>query len=106
MTVFTQKTMRALIGKRQAIRSFCRIALSRPVVVRATRIAMVVGIILAAINHGDRLFSGDIDLATGLKVLLTFCVPYSVSTYSSVIAIRQFYSAENAGAGHSGRSQA
>lgn len=68
---------------------FMRIAGSRPVVIRAVRIALVVGTVLAAINHGDRLFLGDIDLSTALKILLTFCVPYSVSTYSSVLAIRE-----------------
>ncbi|MFX4300429.1 nitrate/nitrite transporter NrtS [Pseudosulfitobacter pseudonitzschiae] len=58
-------------------------------VVRAVRIALVFGAILAAINHGDRLLLGDIDINAMLKILLTFCVPYSVSTYSSVLAIRE-----------------
>ena len=56
---------------------------------RATRVALIVGIILAAINHGDRLLQGDIDLNAALKIALTFCVPYAVSTYSAVAAIRE-----------------
>lgn len=68
---------------------FWQIALSKPVVKRAMRIAIVVGTILAAINHGDRLLLGDVDFNAALKILLTFCVPYSVSTYSSVLAIRE-----------------
>lgn len=68
---------------------FWEIAFSRLVVKRAVRIALVVGTILAVINHGDRIFQGDINLTVALKVLLTFFVPYSVSTYSSVLAIRE-----------------
>lgn len=67
---------------------FWQIAFSRTVVKRAARIALVVGTVLAVINHGDRLIQGDLNWNTLLKILLTFCVPYSVSTYSSVLAIR------------------
>jgi hypothetical protein len=69
--------------------AFWVVASSRLVVKRATRIAVVVGTILAAINHGDHLFYGGFDLNTALKIVLTYCVPYSVSTYSSVLAIRE-----------------
>ncbi|MEP3296491.1 MAG: nitrate/nitrite transporter NrtS [Pseudoruegeria sp.] len=68
---------------------FWDIALSRLVVKRATRIALVVGTVLATINHGDRLMYADLNFAMIVKILLTFCVPYSVSTYSSVLAIRE-----------------
>ena len=69
---------------------FWQIARSRPVVTRAFRVAIVVGIVLAAINHGDKIIHGDLDIESFLKILLTFCVPYSVSTYSSVLAVREF----------------
>lgn len=68
---------------------FWQISRRKPVVRRAVRIALVVGTILAVINHGDRLLLGDINFNVGLKILMTFCVPYSVSTYSSVLAIRE-----------------
>ena len=68
---------------------FWEIASKRQVIKRATRIALVVGTILAIINHGDHIIRGDINLNVALKILLTFCVPYSVSTYSSVLAIRE-----------------
>ncbi|WP_205737681.1 nitrate/nitrite transporter NrtS [Granulosicoccus antarcticus] len=57
---------------------------------RALRVSILVGVVLATINHGDRLLAGDIDVSIMFKILLTFCVPYSVSTYSSVLAIREF----------------
>lgn len=69
--------------------SFWTIATSKPVVKRATRIALIVGTVLAVINHGDRLVSGTLNLAAFMKILLTYFVPYSVSSYSSVLAIRE-----------------
>lgn len=68
---------------------FFAIATNRLVVRRATRIALIVGTILALINHGDRMFWGSFDFASAFKILLTYFVPYSVSTYSSVLAIRE-----------------
>lgn len=68
---------------------FWAIATSRLVVKRATRIALVVGTVLAVINHGDRMLFGNFNLDALFKILLTYCVPYSVSTYSSVLAIRE-----------------
>ena len=67
---------------------FWSIATERSVVARATRIALVVGTVLALINHGHRLFSGEMDAATLARIGLTFLVPYCVSTYSSVLAVR------------------
>lgn len=68
--------------------AFWAIATERSVVFRAARIALVVGIVLAAINHGHRVFSGEMDIATLARIGLTFLVPYCVSTYSSVLAVR------------------
>lgn len=68
--------------------SFWAIAASRSVVRRASGIALVVGAVLALINHGGRLSADEVDGATLVRILLTFCVPYCVSTYSSVLAVR------------------
>jgi len=67
---------------------FFAIATQRPVVMRAARIALVVGIVLAIINHADKFINGTVDLTTLFKIILTFVVPYSVSTYSSVQTVR------------------
>jgi len=62
----------------------------RPDVVRrARRVAVIVGTILVLINYSDRLLSGDIGGADWLKMALTYCVPYCVSTWSAVQAIRE-----------------
>ena len=57
------------------------------VVKRATIMAIVVGTILIAINHGNCLCVGDCDYFRVFQCLLTYLVPYSVSTVSSVMAI-------------------
>ena len=44
------------------------------------------GAILAVINHGDKMISGSIAGGDIVKIILTFVVPYLVSTLSSVLA--------------------
>jgi hypothetical protein len=65
-----------------------RLATSRPVVHRALAYAVVVGTILIAINHGDALLQADLPAGRLLRMGLTFMVPYLVSTFSSVGAMR------------------
>ena len=65
------------------------IATQRSVVIRAVRIASIVGVFLALLNHGDTFITGGMDASTWTKVGLTFLVPYCVSTYSSVMAVRE-----------------
>ena len=60
----------------------------RDVVVRALRVALLVGTVLIAINHGDRILNGSVAQLDFLKMILTYFVPYGVSTFSSVAAIR------------------
>lgn len=66
-----------------------RLARSRSVVRRASAVAAVVGVILVVINHGDAVFSGDISLSRALRMVVSALVPYCVSTYSSVSALRE-----------------
>lgn len=72
-----------------AQQGFLRIAFSRQVLPRAVRVALIVGTILALINHGDKLITFSLVSMDVLKVVLTYFVPYSVSTWSSVNAIRE-----------------
>lgn len=71
-----------------ATRSIWQIATDPSVVKRAAKIAVIVGIIIALINYGDRIMAGNMDTVAWLKGALTFLVPYCVSTYSSVMAVR------------------
>jgi hypothetical protein len=64
------------------------IATSRPVMRRALGYAVVVGAVLISINHGDAILAGDVGGTRYLKMGLTMLVPYTVSTLSSVQALR------------------
>ena len=63
-------------------------ATSGPVVRRALFYAVVVGAVLITINHGDAILRGELDRVRLLKMTLTVFVPYTVSTLSSVQAMR------------------
>jgi hypothetical protein len=69
-------------------RSWLADALRADVVRRSLRVALVVGALLVAINHGDHLLAGAVSASGWLKIALTFLVPYGVSTYASVGALR------------------
>ncbi|MDA9099728.1 nitrate/nitrite transporter NrtS [Planktomarina sp.] len=45
--------------------------------------ALVVGTVLTVINHGDVILSGNYPPA--IKVLLTYCVPFCVTTWGSIL---------------------
>ena len=51
---------------------------------RAAFTSLLVGFILTAINHGAALLAGDLTRERLCQIFLTFLVPYSVSTISSV----------------------
>ncbi len=70
---------------------FLRLASRGPVVRRALRFAVVVGALLIVIHYAD-VFAGarPLDTRDWLKMGLTVCVPYVVSTLSSVAAIRDY----------------
>ena len=59
------------------------------VLLRALKMAFIVGIVLAIINHGDHIFLGTMTVTNWTKILITFCVPFCVSTVSSVLAIKK-----------------
>ena len=78
----------------------------RDVVLRAAKTAVLVGSVLLLINYGDRWYGAALTGADLVKMLLTICVPYCVSTYSSVAALRGAVQqgAESAGENASVRS--
>lgn len=68
--------------------SFIGLALSRKVVLSALKVSIIVGTLLAIINHGGAIIAMDISVDRISKILLTYLVPYCVSTFSSVNAIQ------------------
>jgi len=59
------------------------------VVRRAAKTSALVGSILVAINQGDALLVGGLGALSWSKLVLTFFVPYAVSTHASVASRRE-----------------
>ena len=59
-----------------------------PVCGRAIKVALIVGTILMVINQGDVLLGGNLTALVACKIVLTYTVPFSVSTYSALAANR------------------
>lgn len=68
-------------------KNFFSLAFSRQIVFRAIKVALIVGTILAFINHGNKIFTLALTSQDLIKIILTYLVPYSVSTWSAVRAI-------------------
>ena len=63
-------------------------ALEGRVLKRSLKVSVFVGTILMLINHGDKILNGTIEMDILIKIAVTYCVPFCVSTYSSVAARR------------------
>lgn len=72
------------------LRRFIRVALRAAVVKRSLMVALLVGSILNLINQGDTLISGHFERLHLLKLLLTYMVPYLVSSYAMVTLDLEF----------------
>ncbi|MDG2298868.1 MAG: nitrate/nitrite transporter NrtS [Planktomarina sp.] len=70
------------MAKTQSIR-FVDLAFSDGTPKKAFFTALIVGTLLTLINHGDVLLSGNNPPL--LKVLLTYCVPFCVTTWGSYL---------------------
>lgn len=64
---------------------FLALWFQKSTLIRALIVAAIVGPILTVINQYDTIMSGTLDWRFFLKLVLTFLVPYSVSSYSSVM---------------------
>jgi hypothetical protein len=74
------------VTNQNSISYYYRLATEKATFYRALRVSLVVGIILTLINHPQIIkyfsFSG-LDM---VQVMLTFIVPFAVSTYSSIMS--------------------
>jgi hypothetical protein len=76
---------------------FLALWFQRATVRRAVTVALIVGPILTLINQYDAIASGSFGTKFFFKITLTFLVPYSVSSYSSVMALRAAQRSRSAG---------
>lgn len=65
------------------------LAFKPSVIKRALKYAVIVGLVLIAINHSDAILRGQVSAARLCRMALTVLVPYVVSTLSSVGALRE-----------------
>ncbi len=76
-------------NKRGSPRPLIAYCLERPTLLFSIKMALVVGTLLAVINHGQAIFTGHFTSDRLLPMLLTYCVPFSVSMYSQIQGKRQ-----------------
>jgi PAS domain S-box-containing protein len=69
---------------------FFKLAKNQNIVKRALKVSLIVGIVLNVINQWEDLSQLNFSHINYFKFLLTFMVPYMVSTYSSVMAKLSF----------------
>lgn len=62
----------------------CDIVADGTVFIKALKIAIVIGTILNLINQGDALVAFEMEKVSWGKLLLTYCVPFLVSTYTAI----------------------
>lgn len=66
--------------------TFLQALLLRPTVQRGLKVALIVGTLLCLINQWQAIVMGTVPI-DWLKVVLTYIVPYGVSTYSTAASL-------------------
>jgi hypothetical protein len=74
---------------RSYVREALRIVLIRRHLRRTLRIALVVGVVLTAINQLDVILAGDATATVWIKCGLNFCVPFVVSNLGLLAGRRE-----------------
>ena len=77
------------VATTHGMRAVVASCLERDTLVRSAKTGLVVGTILALINHGQQLLSGRFSPEWVIPMLLTYLVPFSVATYGQVEGKRQ-----------------
>ncbi len=78
-----------LTNTRGSPRPLIAYCLERPTLLFSIKMALVVGTLLAVINHGQAIVTGHFTSDRLLSLLLTYCVPFAVSLYSQIQGKRQ-----------------
>lgn len=68
-----------------------RCAVRHPRLVRqSVKTALVVGTLLALINHGSVYWTGPVTFTLAAKTVLTYCVPFAVAMWGALMANRGY----------------
>jgi hypothetical protein len=68
---------------------FITYGLERDTLIHSLKAALVVGSILGVINHGPALLTGHLTADQLVPLLLTYLVPFAVTTYGQIQGKRQ-----------------
>jgi hypothetical protein len=80
-TWWTVRQKQVPTGER--LRIFAKYAAERACILRSLNVALVVGTVLALINHYSAILSATLDAVQFSQILLTYGVPFSVSIFGS-----------------------
>lgn len=72
----------------ERLRTWTAATSDRGILRRSIVTCLIVGALLAVINHGDELIRGEFDSTMAWQIGLTFLVPFIVATLSGAAAIR------------------
>ena len=67
------------------VRFAASVFFSKKVMKRSGIVAVIVGVILAFINHGDVILAGTLTTECWIKMIATCFVPYTVSSVTAVL---------------------
>lgn len=76
-------------NKRIGRRSLLAYCLERDTLLFSVKMALVIGTLLALINHGQALLTGHLTSDRLVSLLLTYFVPFTVAMYSQIRGKRQ-----------------
>ena len=66
----------------------CRLVLTATTAPLSGPVALVVGSVLTAVNQGAVLLDGTLSTASVLRIVANYAIPYCVSSYSALSAVR------------------
>ncbi len=67
---------------------FLKHARQRVCVLRSIKVALIVGTILAVVNHCDAIFSRTFTTTTVVQIGVTYLVPFCVATFGAAMQAR------------------
>ncbi|HEY6285386.1 MAG TPA: nitrate/nitrite transporter NrtS [Ktedonobacteraceae bacterium] len=76
-------------NKQEDKRTLIVYCLERATLLFSIKMALIVGTILALINHGQAMFTGHVTFDQLIPILITYCVPFTVSMYGQVNGKRE-----------------
>lgn len=81
----------AKITKMNHLLSWIKSAFQPDVIMCSGKLALIVGTTLMLINYGDKLYLEHTQAIDWIKIGFTYLVPYFVSSYSAVDAMRRHH---------------